>query len=86
MDEILNMMVAGRDTVCRVSIVAPIERIDIRFQTAATLSFVIYMLAEHPNVMERLREEILAKVGNERRPSYDDLRDMKYLRAVINGL
>jgi hypothetical protein len=35
--------------------------------------------------MTRLREEILNKVGNSRRPTYDDIRDMKYLRAVING-
>ena len=35
--------------------------------------------------MTRLREEILNKVGNSRRPDYDDIRDMKYLRAVING-
>lgn len=36
--------------------------------------------------MARLREEILSKVGPTKRPSYDDLRDMKYLRAVINGM
>ncbi|KAG1731965.1 cytochrome P450 [Suillus paluster] len=65
-DEILNIMIAGRDT------------------TAATLTFVIYMLAEHPDVLHRLREEILSKVGSSRRPTYDDMRDMKYMRAVIN--
>lgn len=35
--------------------------------------------------MSRLRAEILDKVGNSRRPDYDDIRGMKYLRAVING-
>jgi cytochrome P450 len=55
------------------------------FQTAATITFVIYMLAQHPDVLLRLREEILSKVGSSRRPTYDDMRDMKYLRAVING-
>lgn len=55
-------------------------------ETAGTLTFVIYLLAEHPAVMARLREEILSKVGLTRRLSYDDLRDMKYLRAVINGV
>jgi hypothetical protein len=39
----------------------------------------------YPAVMKQLREEILAKVGPSRRPDYDDIRDMKYLRAVING-
>lgn len=39
----------------------------------------------HPEVLNRLRDEILTVVGPERRPTYDDLREMKYLRAVING-
>lgn len=42
------------------------------------------MLAENPHVLKKLRQEILEKVGN-RRPTYDDMREMKYLRAVING-
>ncbi|KAH7930343.1 cytochrome P450 [Leucogyrophana mollusca] len=66
-DEILNIMIAGRDT------------------TAGTLTFVVHMLSQHPEVLRRLREEILSKVGSSRRPTYDDLRDMKYMRAVING-
>lgn len=43
------------------------------------------MLTQHPDVLHRLREEILSKVGSSRRPTYDDMRDMKYMRAVING-
>ena len=43
-----------------------------------------YMLAEHPEIHKRLREEVLTRVGT-RRPTYDDIRDMKYLRAFING-
>ena len=43
-------------------------------------------MAMHPNVLHRLREEILAKVGPMRRPSYDDIREMKFLRAVLNGV
>lgn len=39
----------------------------------------------HPDVMKRLREEILSVIGPNRYPTYDDLREMKYLRAVING-
>ncbi|KAF9448161.1 cytochrome P450 [Macrolepiota fuliginosa MF-IS2] len=55
-----------------------------RDTTAGTLTFVVYMLAEHPEVLKRLREEILEKVGPSKRPEYEDLKDMKYLRAVIN--
>ncbi|KAL0953038.1 hypothetical protein HGRIS_007240 [Hohenbuehelia grisea] len=55
-----------------------------RDTTAATLTFVIYFLAMYPGVLRRLREEVLVKVGQIRRPTYDDIREMKYLRAVIN--
>ncbi len=55
-----------------------------RDTTACTLTFAVYRLAEHPNILQRLREEILAVVGPSRRPSYDDIRNMKFLRAVIN--
>lgn len=46
------------------------------------------MLAQHPGILSRLREEIYTKLGagaNGRKPTHEDLRDMKYLRAVING-
>ncbi|EIN05570.1 cytochrome P450 [Punctularia strigosozonata HHB-11173 SS5] len=65
-DEIMNMMVAGRDT------------------TASTVTFAVYMLAEHPQVLHKLRSEILSRLGGQRRPEPDDFRQMKYLRAVIN--
>ncbi|KAL0948934.1 hypothetical protein HGRIS_009041 [Hohenbuehelia grisea] len=65
-DEILNIMIAGRDT------------------TATTITFAVYMLAQHPKVFAQLREEILTKVGPSRSPTYEDLRELKYLRAVIN--
>ncbi|KAH9892521.1 cytochrome P450 monooxygenase pc-2 [Cubamyces lactineus] len=55
-----------------------------RDTTACTLTFAVYRLAEHPDVLQRLREEILSVVGPTRRPTYDDIRNMKYLRAVIN--
>ncbi|KAI0374100.1 cytochrome P450 [Pilatotrama ljubarskyi] len=55
-----------------------------RDTTACTLTFAIYRLAEQPEILQRLREEILSVVGPTRRPTYDDVRNMKYLRAVIN--
>ncbi|KAF9500217.1 cytochrome P450 [Pleurotus eryngii] len=66
LDEILNIMIAGRDT------------------TANSITFTLYLLAQHPHVLRRLREEILSKLGPTQGPTYDDVRDMKYLRAVIN--
>ncbi|GJE84229.1 cytochrome P450 [Phanerochaete sordida] len=55
-----------------------------RDTTAGTLTFVIYFLSQHPDVLRRLRQEILDTVGPENRPSYDDIKKMKYLRAVLN--
>ncbi|KAF8549680.1 cytochrome P450 [Imleria badia] len=55
-----------------------------RDTTASTLTSAIYLMAMHPDVLRRLREEVLEKVGSTRRPSYDDIREMKFLRAVLN--
>ncbi|KIL57966.1 hypothetical protein M378DRAFT_87149 [Amanita muscaria Koide BX008] len=55
-----------------------------RDTTANSITYAIYMLAEHPQALERLRNEILGVVGPSERPTYEDVKDMKYLRAVIN--
>ncbi|OCH88145.1 cytochrome P450 [Obba rivulosa] len=55
-----------------------------RDTTAATLTYAMYVLAVHPEILQRLRREVLEKVGPVRRPTYDDIREMKYLRAFIN--
>ncbi|TFK72860.1 cytochrome P450 monooxygenase pc-2 [Pluteus cervinus] len=52
--------------------------------TSATLSFAVYMLSEHPQFLAKLRQEVLDTVGPNRTPTYDDVKDMKFLRAVIN--
>ncbi|PSR74974.1 hypothetical protein PHLCEN_2v9388 [Hermanssonia centrifuga] len=65
-DEVLNIMIAGRDT------------------TAGMLTMAVYFLSQYSVVLRRLREEILETVGPTRRPTYDDIRNMKYLRAVLN--
>ncbi|KAJ6469140.1 cytochrome P450 [Mycena vitilis] len=55
-----------------------------RDTTMSVLTFVVYFLSMYPSVFTRLRAEILERVGDERHPTYDDIREMKYLRAVIN--
>ncbi len=54
-------------------------------QTASTLSAAIYLLSMHPDALSRLRKEVMDTVGSIRRPTYDDIKQMKYLRAFING-
>jgi hypothetical protein len=44
------------------------------------------MLSEHPDVEKRLRQEIYDKVGRTGRPRYDQMREMKYMRAFLNGM
>lgn len=43
------------------------------------------MLAKHPAVLNRLRAEILGQVGT-RRPTFEDIKQLKFLKAVINGM
>ncbi|KAG7089169.1 hypothetical protein E1B28_010873 [Marasmius oreades] len=66
LDELVNILVASRDT------------------TAALLSFAVYILTERPDIVQRLREEVLRHVGPTSPPSYEDIKEMKYLRAFLN--
>lgn len=43
-----------------------------------------YALCENPHILKKLRQEILDTVGPSRRPTFEDIKGMKYLRAVIN--
>ncbi|KAF7331242.1 Cytochrome P450 [Mycena kentingensis (nom. inval.)] len=55
-----------------------------RDTTMTTLTMVIYFLSMYPEINDRLRAEVLEQVGPTRRPDFDDIRSMKYMRAVIN--
>ncbi|EIW81921.1 cytochrome P450 [Coniophora puteana RWD-64-598 SS2] len=55
-----------------------------RDTTAGTLTMAVYMLSQHPDILRRLREEVLNKVGPSRRPTLEEMRDMKYMRAFLN--
>ncbi|KAF7326854.1 Cytochrome P450 monooxygenase [Mycena venus] len=56
-----------------------------RDTTAATITFMTYALATHPAVLARLlREEITAQIGEARSPTFEDIKQMKLLRAAIN--
>ena len=50
------------------------------------LTYSMYMLTQHPEVEARLRQEMLEKVGPNETPTYENMRDMKYMRAFLNGL
>lgn len=70
-DQLLNIMVAGRDT------------------TAGLLSFTLFELSRHPEVYNRLKEEVLVQFG-EGSPedisniSFESLKKCEYLKWVLN--
>ncbi|OQE46368.1 hypothetical protein PENCOP_c001G06646 [Penicillium coprophilum] len=68
-DQLVAVLLAGRDT------------------TAATLSFCLFELSRNPEVVAKLRDEIRDRLGvgiNAQKPSYTDLKEMKYLNAVLH--
>ncbi|RAL01349.1 cytochrome P450 [Aspergillus ibericus CBS 121593] len=68
-DQLTAILLAGRDT------------------TATTLSFCLYELARHPTVVSHLRTEIATHLGlgpHARKPTYPNLKDMKYLTAILH--
>ncbi|CAA7269185.1 unnamed protein product [Cyclocybe aegerita] len=55
-----------------------------RDTTMCLLTFSAYMLAEHPNIERRLRQEIYEKIGPNGLPTYDNMRELKFVRAFLN--
>ena len=55
------------------------------FQVASLLTSVFYCFSQYPQVMIKLRQEIINRIGPSRPPTSYDLGEMKYLRAVIDG-
>ena len=55
-----------------------------RDTTACTLSWLFWELARNPQIVADLRQEIQERVGFNRAPSYDDLKNMKMLQHTMN--
>ncbi|CAI5755870.1 unnamed protein product [Candida verbasci] len=57
-----------------------------RDTTAGLLSFAIFELAQHPEMWERLRKEILGAFGNDvsEKITFESLKKCEYLKAVLN--
>lgn len=55
-----------------------------RDTTAATLSWLIYEISHYPKIVAKLRREILDTLGPTRPPTYDDLKNMPYLKNTVN--
>jgi cytochrome P450 family 6 len=54
--------------------------------SATTLSFALYELALHPEIQQRLREEILQVLNKHNGElTYDGIQEMSYLDRVVSG-
>jgi cytochrome P450 len=70
-DQMLNILLAGRDT------------------TAGLIGWTVYLLARHPHIYKKLRDELESAFGTRergvwRRPTFEGLKDVVYLRYVLN--
>ena len=54
-----------------------------RDTAAGALIWALYLLSQHPAVERRLRQEVDAVLGG-RRPTYDDVEKMPYMRMVLD--
>ena len=52
--------------------------------TADTLRWAFLILAQRPDVQERVRAEVHERIGRERAPRYSDRSALRYTEAVLN--
>ena len=55
-----------------------------RETTAALLSYLWFVLSKNPRIFNRLQHEISTTLPDNSPPTYENLKEMKYLRAVLN--
>lgn len=55
-----------------------------RDSTAATLSWALHEIVRQPDIVQKLRTEVLERLGPNGKPTYTDLKEMKYLQHVVN--
>ena len=52
-------------------------------QTSIAAAYMLYALARHPDVQQRLREEVLAVVGPSATPNSQHLQKLQYAKSII---
>ncbi|KAK5743488.1 hypothetical protein LTR17_002663 [Elasticomyces elasticus] len=57
-----------------------------RDTTAVTLSWLVYELSKAPQIVDKLRQEIINTVGLEQQPTYENLKNMRYLQHTLNEI
>ncbi|KAJ3877326.1 cytochrome P450 [Lentinula edodes] len=51
--------------------------------TTVTLSYFLYAMSLHPSVQERAHHELDEVVGRSRIPTFDDMMELSYIRAIV---
>lgn len=78
-DELVNILLAARDTVRILCMLIGVNTHKIRcLQTASLLTFATYLFTQHPDVLVKLRAEVLDHVGPVEAPTYEQVKEMKY--------
>jgi cytochrome P450 len=55
-----------------------------RDTSGASLSWALYELSHYPEEWAKLRKEVLNMIGPDTQPTYQNLKDMKYLQHVLH--
>lgn len=90
--DLLSLMLSARDPETGETL----DDVNIRYQivtfliaghetTSALLSFTLHYLMEHPDVLEKAREEVDRVLGSpDRLPCFDDIKKLHYLEQVLS--
>lgn len=56
------------------------------FETSATtMTFCLFELALHPEIQEKVRDEIFKVLNEHKEINYEVLKELRYLEQVVNG-
>ena len=53
-------------------------------QTSALLTYTVYMFTQHPEILARVREEVIETLGADGTPTLEDIRKLKYRELLIS--
>ena len=51
--------------------------------TSSTLTFIIHFLIKYPDIQDNARREIMEVIGENEKPTFDHIQDLKYLDKII---
>lgn len=55
-------------------------------QTSNTLSYFLYAMILHPGIQEEAQKELDRVIGRSRNPTFADIPDLPYVRAIVKEL